>query len=116
MHYMMTKVKNQNGSLELSQRVTEVRMKLRGAEVITAGGKCFESEKVLVTIPISLLQKHSIKFTPALPNYEAAAKSIGFGPVIKFLFEFRECLWETSSSRSFPQMQFTFSDAAVPTW
>ena len=109
-------IQKQNGILRLSQQVTEVQIKSGRAEVITASGDRFESEHVIVTIPVSLLQKGNIKFTPPLPRYEAAANGIGFGAVIKFLFEFKEPLWENSSSRSFPKMQFAFSDAAIPTW
>lgn len=116
MNYMAETIKKQDGILRLSQQVTEVQIKSGRAEVTTATGNQFESESVVITIPVSLLQKGSIKFTPALPQYEAAAKDIGFGSVIKFLFEFKEPLWENSSSRSFTKMQFAFSDAAVPTW
>lgn len=73
----------------------------------------YSSNKLIVTIPVSLLQKslqsHSINFTPPIDEQVSAANDIGFGSVVKVVIHFRQPLWKADTG-------FLFSDEIVPVW
>ncbi|MEI9933440.1 MAG: NAD(P)/FAD-dependent oxidoreductase [Ferruginibacter sp.] len=79
----------------------------------TAVENKYSAEKIIITVPISVLQsvgaKAAINFTPALDEYINAARQIGFGNVIKVLLQFKEPFWQKDAG-------FIFSDEAIPTW
>lgn len=81
-------------------------------------GDTLRGNKVLVTVPVGVLQAEAIDFAPAVPHIVRAARGFGFGGVIKFLFAFRRRFWEEKDSgfRHMPGLGFLFSDASVPTW
>lgn len=69
----------------------------------------YTANKVLVTVPINILQNESIQFSPALPAYTAAAQQIGWGTVIKFNLLFKQAFWKKD-------IGFVLSDEEVPVW
>lgn len=79
----------------------------------TAAGKKYYGEKMIITVPVSVLQKaleaSSINFTPPLDEYVQAFQQIGFGTVIKAVIEFRSAFWKKDTG-------FIFSDELFPTW
>ena len=81
--------------------------------VYTANGKKYDGQKVIVTVPVSVLQtalgEASINFTPPLDEYVNAAAQTGYGTVIKVILQFKEALWEKDTG-------FIFSDEIFPTW
>jgi monoamine oxidase len=99
-----------------SQIVERIEWRRGNVEVHTQTGAIFTAEKVLITIPLGLLQHETIRITPAIPQYFAAAKKMGYGSVIKYLMEFNEAFWQTQGDRTMPALRFVFSDAEVPTW
>jgi monoamine oxidase len=114
-NFMNEKILLQKGLFGLQHRVTEIITTKKFVQVKT-DKLDFESSKVLVTLPISLIQNKSIQFTPSIPEYEKAATEIGFGAIIKFLFEFEHPFWEEGKTRAYPNLKFIFSDAPIPTW
>jgi monoamine oxidase len=74
------------------------------------------ASKVLITVPIGVLQADNIEFVPAIPKYSLAAKQIGFGPVIKVVIELSDGFWKKYVHKRFPSFKFIFSDADIPTW
>jgi monoamine oxidase len=96
--------------------VSHIRWQPGKVIIETTDGTSYTAPKVLVTVPIGVLQHESIRFSPALPAYQEAARDIGFGSVIKFLLEFKQPFWENLVSRKAHAMKFIFSDAPVPTW
>lgn len=76
---------------------------------ITTQDKTYTAHKVLVTVPINILQNDSIQFSPALPAYTTAAQQIGWGTVIKFNLLFKQAFWKRD-------IGFVLSDEAVPVW
>lgn len=76
----------------------------------------FEAKKILVTVPLGLLQSHeavdAIRFIPAIDNYLDAAQRMGFGSVIKFVFRFDRPFWRDHHSSA----GFIISEETVPTW
>lgn len=102
----------------LSQPVTQIRWAPDEVEVITARG-AWKAKKALITVPIGVLQAESIDFSPAIPEVIAAAKQLGFGPVIKTILQFEEAFWknrEITRHKDLDQLGFVFSKALIPTW
>jgi monoamine oxidase len=115
-HYLYQELITHQAEIHLAEPVKSVTWKSNSVFVTTEKGKVIEGDKILITVPISILQNNGIAFTPSLPVYTTAAKNIGYGGVIKFLFEFKEPIWETKNSRMLKNAKFIFSDAPIPTW
>lgn len=75
-----------------------------------------ESSKLLVSIPLGLLQSQeavdAICFYPSLDDHHAAAQTMGYGTVIKFVLEFSTPFWRNKEQ----DLGFIISDQQVPTW
>ena len=113
--FLQQEIIRSGGQIVLSEPVETIRWKEKNAEISTKTGKTFICEKVVISVPLGVLQKRIIRFTPPLPEHEAAFDAMGFGGVIKFQVEFKEALWE-SGSRKLKDLAFVFSDAEIPTW
>lgn len=114
--YLEEIVKTDGGLVILSSPVTEIRWTRGKAEVFTQPGKCFKADKIIITAPLGVLQHDSIKFYPSIPSYLSAARNLGNGGVIKFLFEFKQPFWEEAMQTPLKDAAFIFSDARIPTW
>lgn len=115
-HHLEKKVQSTGGIIILSSPVNEIQWSDGKVSVSIPDGHVYEADKVIVTIPLGVLQKDVIRFSPSLPKHEKSFKNIGFGGVIKFLFEFNHPFWETQIKRPLKDIAFLFSDAVIPTW
>jgi monoamine oxidase len=77
-------------------------------------GSTYSAEKILITVPVSIIK--NISFTPAIPQKIEAASQIGFGSVIKFLFNFKTPWWREREGKKFDKLFFIFSGEKVSTW
>src|SRR6185295_10020248 len=83
-------------------------------EVLTNGAGEFKARRLIVTLPLSLLQSSGeqaarVRFTPTLTETKNAADKLAMGQVAKVVMRFREPFWE----------DFTFIHApaeSFPTW
>ena len=58
-------------------------------------GKVWEADRVVVTVPIKILQDGDITFLPALPSTKQdALSSIGIGAGMKAIFKFSQVFWK----------------------
>ena len=65
----------QVASIDYSEETTRVK---------TKSGEIFEADKVIVTVPLSLLKKNVIEFKPELPqDKQQAIESLGTGLIEK---------------------------------
>ncbi|VDO92144.1 unnamed protein product, partial [Heligmosomoides polygyrus] len=84
--------------LVLSVKVTSVewpRTK-KSVTVLCRNGKKFSADKVLLALPLAVLQKHRVKFNPKLPDKKARAmKFIGAGLIEKVAVRFPRCFWNS---------------------
>lgn len=112
--YLFDKVETSGGKVHLSMPVEHIEWK-KGEVTVTAGKQKIRGSKVIVTVPLGVLQKGTIRFDPPLPGHQRAFTQMGFGGVIKFLLEFKDRFWETGN-RPLPDASFIFSDAPIPTW
>jgi monoamine oxidase len=96
--------------------VVEIKWSAGRVVVTTGKGAEIKGEKVIVTVPLGVLLRRSIRFSPSLKNYEEAFDRMGFGGVIKFLFEFNEAFWKELNTNRLKDLAFILSDAEIPTW
>lgn len=112
--------------------VDSVRWSADGAEVTACATNerhIFSSRKVLVTVPLGVLQSQAdsngrIRFSPELPApKQNALRSLAMGKVIRVTLQFREKFWgslpkkQEKNSATMSNMSFLFSDDDwFPTW
>lgn len=113
--FLQNEIIHSGGQILLSEPVETIHWKEKSVEIRTKTGKSFVGQKVVISVPLGVLQKKVIRFIPSLQEHEAAIDTMGFGGVIKFQVEFKEALWE-SGNRKLKDLAFVFSDAEIPTW
>lgn len=86
------------------------------------GSFLLEADQVLVTLPLSLLQAGTVRFTPELPAKKIEAlHKLEMGKVIRIVLRFRERFWDTikppGSTKKMSDLAFLLSqDQWFPTW
>ena len=110
--YLAEQLIRLGGQIQMSTIIERVTWGKGNVKLATTGGKIIEGEKVIVTVSAGCMQKRSLHFEPGIRDYESAFDELGFGSVIKFLFEFKETFWE----KQLTDASFIFSDGKVPTW
>ncbi|GAL87738.1 monoamine oxidase [Sporocytophaga myxococcoides] len=121
MNYIKTECDKNGVRFSFSEEVTNIQWDVNKVLVRTKAGKFYESEKVIITIPIGVLQsENTILFKPEIKDRFEAIHKLGYGSVVKFLIEFKEKFWETldplNDGIGLKKMGFFFSDASIPTW
>jgi monoamine oxidase len=116
--YLYQQCKQIGVAFFLSQPVKEIQWKKNEVSVITTN-QDIKATKILVTVPIGVLQSETIQFSPAIPATIDASKKLGFGPVIKTLLQFDEPFWKNkdfTKGKDLDKVSFIFSKAVIPTW
>lgn len=121
---------HQGCRLHFSSPVEKIAWEDGRVSLTTRGGEVFSGGKVIVTVPLGILQhcavpgkdgfpqdrigKHveTIAFLPAIGDQVEAARQMGYGTVIKILLQFSDCFWIKKDSKA----GFFLSDEPVPTW
>jgi monoamine oxidase len=117
-NYLLTELKNKNVPLFFNEVVTGIEWQKDEVHIISTKQN-FKAKKVLVTVPLGVLQNDVIKFTPLLPDKIRAAKALGFGSVIKWILQFDEAFWSEkkyTGNKDLVNMGFLFSEETIPTW
>jgi monoamine oxidase len=111
--YLAGQVKANGGNILLSHPVSAIEHDRSGVHV-TAADQTFHAENIIIAMPLGMLQhSHILKDnSEEAGTYAQALQSLGFGDVIKFIFQFRQPFWEDT----YKDMGFLLSGAAVPTW
>lgn len=65
--------------------------------VTSTSGEQFTAPRLLVTLPLGVLQRNDVTFTPRLSSKEEAARKLAVGHVVKVILRFREPFWEDLS-------------------
>lgn len=112
---LLNAIRSSHGTVHYSEVVKQIHWRRGRVKVTTAGGHTFEAEKIIITVPIGVLQENTIDFVPALPAIIAAARDIGFGNVIKYHVELADKMRNAFVSR-LPDAGFVFADTKIPTW
>jgi len=114
----------QGASFRFETVVREVVWSAGAVTVTTTGGDQFKARRLLVTLPLGVLQSDAVSFSPRLRAKEEAAQSLAMGQVVKVLLRFREPFWEELSLPSeddksgyLKDLVFIHSpDEVLPTW
>jgi monoamine oxidase len=111
-------------SIKLQTVVEEIDWRTNMIKVACNQGQNFEASRLLLTVPLGVLQTDAIRFNPVLPREkQEAIQGVVMGHAVRIAFVFRERFWEqlehNSSSSPEDWLQFGFlhcSDAPFPTW
>jgi monoamine oxidase len=116
--YLFDRCKQKGVQFFLSHPVKEIKWKKDDVEV-QCNEKVLHAKKLLITVPVGVLQSETIRFSPAITETINAAKKLGFGPVIKTLLQFDEPFWKNekfTQGKDLHKLSFIFSKAIIPTW
>ena len=116
MDFILQKSTTHGCQISLGQIVKEIQWKKNDVVVFTAGQQQFRAKKIVVTVPLPLLQDESneagIQFKPSLGKIHEAFRRIGYGQVIKILLSFKYGFWQAKRAH----LGFVVSDQPIPTW
>jgi monoamine oxidase len=98
--------------IHTSAKVSTIRWQKGQVYAMTNDGQEFAAAKVIITVPVGVLQKGDITFEPAIDHYIQAIQQIGFGSVIKIQIQFKEAFWNDYQKDT----GFILSEEKVPTW
>ena len=113
---MADDVESKGGDIILNSAVNQIKWSKNNVEVSCQSGEKYTADKIIITVPVGVMQSKSIEFLPAIPDIESAFQKLGYGHVIKFLFEFENKFWETDNDPGVKKMGFLFAQAEIPTW
>ncbi len=81
--------------IQLNTAVTSIDYSSADSIVITdRPGNQYKANKVIITVPVSILQSNGILFNPALPSINtAAAAKFGMDPCMRLVIDFKTNFW-----------------------
>ncbi len=97
----------------LNSLVKHIDHDSNAVKVTLANDSTFEAGKVIVALPLGVLQSGAIAFQPEIGDHDKALKQMGFGAIVKLLLEFKDAFWENEDRA---HMSFFMSDEEIPTW
>lgn len=114
----------QGASFHLGTVVREVEWSAGTVTVIANNSERFRARRLLVTLPLGVLQRGDVSFAPELTAKEAAARKLAVGHVVKVTLRFRERFWDdlslpTNDGKQAELKDFAFihaPDELLPTW
>jgi monoamine oxidase len=112
MQHLQQQCIHQGCSIHTSCVVTNIQWQPGKVRVIAADNNVYTANKVIITVPLGVLQAGAISFEPAIENYMQAARNIGYGSVIKVQLQFKEAFWNSYKK----DIGFILSTETVPTW
>lgn len=116
--FLIGELKKKNTPFLFSHPVERINWKAGAVQVETLSGILY-SQKLLLTVPLGVLQSGQLQFLPGLPEKLKAARALGFGPAIKVTLQFKESFWsrkEYTPSKDLSDLMFLFSTEKIPTW
>lgn len=111
-NYLLEQCIHFNAAVFFNSPVNRVECRNGRVTVYTHDNKQYIAGKLIVTVSAAVLQSGDIQFTPSLGQHEAAIQQLGFGSVLKFLYQFKTPFWEQRSKKA----GFLLSNELVPTW
>jgi monoamine oxidase len=92
----------QGQDIRLQERLTSLDYQSNKVKAQTASGQTFEADYAVVTLPLGVLKRNQIAFSPDLPTHkkEAIAK-VGYNCVNKFLLTWENAFWENKDYLSY---------------
>ena len=82
-------------NIQLGQVVYHIIWKKKGVKVVTRQNKIFEGDVALITLPLGVLKKGDISFSPKLPFFkQKAIQSLRMGLLNKIILQFDDFFWD----------------------
>lgn len=81
-------------SFRLQTVVREIAWSAGAVTVTSDAGEQFKARRLIVTLPLGVLQRNEVTFTPRLVAKEEAAGKLAVGQVVKVVLRFRDRFWE----------------------
>ncbi len=96
--------------------VSKIDWKKNHVKVISKSGRVYEARKLIITVPIGIIQAvithtQTIQFNPEVSLLLKNARYIGFGSVVKYF-----TLFENFFSPELSKSSLIISDQQIPTW
>ncbi len=84
--------------VQLGKVVRQIDYQNQEIILTSTQGETWKADKVLITIPLTQLQKQAIDFQPALPPAkQRAIQNLQLGNVMKLILRFKEVFWEENT-------------------
>lgn len=88
-------------NVRMGMRVSEIEVdndrSKNGVTVVTEANEELACDAVLVTVPLGVLKRQAISFTPDLPQWKKESiDRLGFGKLDKVFLEFEDAFWDDS--------------------
>lgn len=81
-------------NIELDTKVTKVDYEEKTVKVVSENGKEWTADKVLVTLPLAVLQDKDVEFSPCLPELKSKAmRALGVGKIEKIILRLPRPFW-----------------------
>jgi monoamine oxidase len=84
----------QGANFRLETVVRDVAWSANAVTVTTSSGEQFKAKRLLITLPLGVLQSSAVTFAPRLPAKEEAARKLAVGQVTRVILRFRDRFWE----------------------
>ena len=81
-------------NIRFSTPVTKVTWSSDGVQLQTENNQTFTAKKLVITVPLALLQENAIAFDPVLPSEKRSAiDGLGLGHITKLILKFDKPFW-----------------------
>ncbi|RYY31546.1 MAG: FAD-dependent oxidoreductase [Chitinophagaceae bacterium] len=114
--YLAEKCRERGCRILTGVHVSKVDWKKHKVTIETKSGRHFEARKVIITVPLGIIQKINthqqvLEFNPSLNSMLKNARYIGFGSVTKYF-----ALFENFFSPELSKPSMIITDQLIPTW
>jgi monoamine oxidase len=114
----------QGAKFHLGTVVQEVEWTAGTVTAIANDGERFKARRLVVTLPLGVLQRGDVSFKPQITAKDEAAQKLAVGHVVKVTLQFRERFWDdltlpTNDGKRAELKDFAFihaPDELPPTW
>ena len=79
----------------LATTISEIQWQPDSVRVLASDGRFWFAAKVVVTVPLGVLQSGAIAFEPPIPEVQQAASMLRMGHACRFTMIFKKPLWPT---------------------
>ncbi len=89
--------------VQLGKIIHQIDYQNQEITLTSTQGETWKADKVLITIPLTQLQKQAINFQPTLPPAkQRAIESLQLGNVMKLILRFKESFWKENTGAIYP--------------
>lgn len=83
--------------IKYNQVVSSIDYSQNPIRVTTTNGGSFEADRVIITVPLTILKKEQIQFIPKLPlKHQEAIQKIGMDAGMKIVIKFKRQFWPSN--------------------